>query len=135
VSNITKACGISRQTFYHHFRDKYSVIEYLYEPAIKEIGMGCGSDIQEVLLRMYEECCNNRANYISVISYEGQNSFEEYCIKGNREFFMEYFTQKYGNGNLDKSLETAIDSSCHGAAFTLISWIRNGMKECSEFIA
>ena len=138
VSDIAKACDISRQTFYHHFKDKYSVIEYLYEPAIKkikEIGMGCGGDIQEALLKMYQECYNNRAYYMSVISYEGQNSFEEYCIKGNREFFIEYLTQKYGNGNLDKSLEIAIDFSCHGAAYTLISWIRNGMKESPEFIA
>lgn len=138
VSDIAKACGISRQTFYHHFKDKFSVMEYLYEPAIrqiKEINMGYGNDIQEALLRMYQECYDNRAYYMSIVSYEGQNSFEEYCMKGNREFFIEYFAQKNGNRILDKSLEIAIDFSCYGAAFTLISWIRNGMKESPEFIA
>lgn len=138
VSDITSACGISRQTFYHHFKDKYAVIEYLHEPAVNmilEIAEGSASDIRSALLRMYQECYNNKEYYMSLLSYEGQNSFEEYTRNGNRNFYINFLKRKTGSDKLDKSLEIAIDFACHGAAFTLINWIRNGMKETPEYIS
>lgn len=72
---------------------------------------------------------------MSVLSYEGQNSFEEICLKNNKAFYINYLTKKYGADIIDKSMEMNIDFSCHGATFTLLNWIRKGMRETPEYMA
>lgn len=135
ISDITQACGISRQTFYHHFQDKYSVMEYIYEPATKkllEFGLG-NSNFYEAFLEMFYECYNNKAYYMSLVSYNGQNSFEEYAFKGNHNFYTNFFAHKKKK-DIAKSLEIEIDYACYGTVYTVINWIRTGMKETPEYM-
>ena len=30
ITNITKDCGVNRQTFYYHFKDVYDLLEWIY---------------------------------------------------------------------------------------------------------
>ena len=39
ITDITDACGLKRQTFYYHFRDKFELLDWIYftdaiQPAI-----------------------------------------------------------------------------------------------------
>ena len=36
VSAIVKNCGISQRTFYHHFKDKYDLMEWSYLHALDD---------------------------------------------------------------------------------------------------
>ena len=36
VKDITKNCGINRQTFYYHFEDKFKLLEWIYENDLLE---------------------------------------------------------------------------------------------------
>ena len=37
VRDVVEACGVSRQTFYYHFRDITEVIEYLVQQALRDM--------------------------------------------------------------------------------------------------
>ena len=41
VIEITQHCGISRNTFYYYFKDKYSVIEWIFQTEIVPILTPC----------------------------------------------------------------------------------------------
>ena len=30
IADLTKACGLNRQTFYYHFQDKYELLTWIY---------------------------------------------------------------------------------------------------------
>lgn len=135
ISDITQACSISRQTFYHYFQDKYEVIEYIYEPAtrkLSEFSLG-NSSFHEAFLDMFYECYNNKEYYMSIVSYKGQNSFEDYAFKGNYNFYTNFFAHKQKE-DLVKSLEIEIKYACSGTVYTVINWIRSGMKETPEYM-
>ena len=38
VTELCRACGVSRKTFYYHFQDKYAILELLQETYARELG-------------------------------------------------------------------------------------------------
>ena len=37
ISEITNNCGMSQPTFYHHFKDKYDLIVWIYTTRVSEV--------------------------------------------------------------------------------------------------
>ena len=52
VKNIVDECRISRQTFYYHFKDIFSVVEFLYLRMIKRAKIECvkADDLVEIIM-------------------------------------------------------------------------------------
>ena len=79
VIDICEACGVSRKTFYYHFKDKYDLTEWIFETEF--IATLKRSDGQEVWHFVGEVCqyfYKERAFYGEVLKYQGQNSFQQY---------------------------------------------------------
>lgn len=75
VTTIMKTAGLRRQTFYDFFRDKYDVLEWIYQ---SEIG-GKSNRItfaswSRTLTDMVTYFANNRAFYRAVLTIDGQNA-------------------------------------------------------------
>ncbi len=45
VSDITSKCGISRQTFYNHFLDKYDLVNWIYQQLLHATTRRIGIDL------------------------------------------------------------------------------------------
>ena len=79
VGSICSQCGLSRKSFYYHFKDKYELINWIYYTEFVEKVMEKQIDSSWSL---FEEMCNyfyeNRDFYNKTFRVEGQNSFSEY---------------------------------------------------------
>ena len=65
VDQVARGAGLSRQTFYRHFRDKYDLINWYFDKLLLESfdEMGSGRTVREGLDRNAVEASLNRAVY------------------------------------------------------------------------
>ena len=72
VSHICEECGMNRKSFYYHFKDKYDLVNWIFDTEITKI--------------FYK----HRTFYSKVLQIEGQNSFTEHfrdsLVPVNRKF-------------------------------------------------
>ena len=85
VSDICDHCHMNRKSFYYHFRDKYDLVNWIFDTELVELnqvkalymsGNSYGFDDQwkniEVVCNYFYE---NRTFYRRVLKVDGQNSF------------------------------------------------------------
>ena len=83
VSHIADHAGMSRKSFYYHFKDKYDLVGYIFDT---EFEAYCKTNPNQ---KQFEQLCHylyeQREFYRAVLDYEGQNSFKEYLLCFIRE--------------------------------------------------
>ena len=79
VSDICERCQMNRKSFYYHFKDKYELVNWIFDTefldAIHEQEIKTGWDILSILCRYLYA---NKEFYRRALKIEGQNSFEEH---------------------------------------------------------
>lgn len=85
VSDICERCSMNRKSFYYHFRDKYNLVNWIFDTEFVELNQANCLDIG-LLSQNFDErwqyieiICNyfyeNRIFYRKVLKVDGQNSF------------------------------------------------------------
>jgi probable dihydroxyacetone kinase regulator len=80
VSDIVDNCGLTRQAFYYHFRDKYDLMNWIYYTETACF-MNSYNKVEHWLDGLTDLCNYMRRNktfYINALNTSGQNSFQEY---------------------------------------------------------
>ena len=115
VGHICGKCDMNRKSFYYHFRDKYDLVNWIYNTEF--IAMAREKSYEGTFILFYDICKyfeNNRQFYRKILKYEGQNSFLEYfqelmsLIIGkrvskifendeNNKFYTDFFTSAFVN--------------------------------------
>ena len=79
VGDICENCGMSRKSFYYHFKDKYDLVNWIfYTEFIMEVNR---SDCQSAWALFSSMCTyfyRERVFYRNALLIEGQNSFQSY---------------------------------------------------------
>ena len=94
VSDICEKCGMNRKSFYYHFKDKYDLVNWIFDTEITKIfseeewkNAGFTWDILEKICAYFYK---HRTFYSKVLQIEGQNSFTEHfrdiLLPVNRKF-------------------------------------------------
>lgn len=137
ISDITKCCGLNRQTFYYHFQDKYELLNWIYynELFVKAIE---GISFENWSERIY----------ILLESMKEEKSFYINTIKSCDEYFKEYLlniTNVLFNGaieKLDEKNKLPEDAKkfisqfySFGICGVILSWVKSGMQENTRSVA
>lgn len=82
VREITDRAGLTRPTFYTYFKDKYEIIEYIFETEVAEpvrpfLDKGF---LRESVLYFLVQLEKDKAFYREISQFEGQNSFAD-CLR------------------------------------------------------
>lgn len=89
VGDIVDACGLNRNSFYYHFKDKYDLVNWIfYNEFVVSISYQDYAkpwDFVEHVCRFFYE---NRKFYANALSDSGQNSFTEYFSEIMRSVIM-----------------------------------------------
>lgn len=93
VSDICAACGMSRKSFYYHFRDKYDLVGWIFEAEFvepnRERSFSSSWEFFDALCSYFYA---NRAFYVNAFAMRGQNSFAEYFSEFLRPLASGYFS-------------------------------------------
>lgn len=135
VGDIARECGISRNTFYYHFKDKYDLISWIFYTEITSI---LNDDLsldhwRENLLALCRYLQENRDFYLNVLEFRGQNSFTE-CL-------MDFYQGLVGRLLFQSNLQFSLSSRqirtfsrfyAYGITGVILDWARNGMTADPE---
>ncbi len=138
VTQIIDACGISRQTFYNHFKDKYDIIEYVFDriasQATAAVYRGEGY-LENAIKEMLYVFQNNREYYSTVARMQGQNSFREFFSEYTNTFYSSVLERLLGKDALTFDIRYMIRYNAYGISHMVVDYMLSGMKEDPEVIA
>lgn len=99
VSEICSLCGMNRKSFYYHFKDKYELVIWIFQVEfIETMRVHPFSDPWATLSEVCSYMFHEREFYRNALSYEGQNSFQDFFLSFLRSMvgliFRERFSEK-----------------------------------------
>ena len=83
VGDIVEECGLNRNSFYYHFKDKYDLVNWIfYTDMINRIQVdnvltGSTWELVDTITHYFYE---NKSFYMNALSVSGQNSFAEFFV-------------------------------------------------------
>ena len=136
VREITDRCGVTRQTFYRSFRDKYDLVNWYFEKlaqqSFKQMGVSC--TLREGLLKKFAFIKNEERFFAAAFSSTDCNSVVAYDYECIFRFYREIIEKKTG-APLSGDLEFLLEMYCRGSIDMTAKWARTGMQRSCEEMA
>ena len=79
VADICEKCGMDRKSFYYHFRDKYDLVNWIFDVEFIEVMLKkAPADNKDILTNLSFYFYENHSFYRKALSVTGQNSFSDH---------------------------------------------------------
>ena len=131
VGDIVKECGLTRQAFYYHFKDKYDLMNWIYYTETARFM--CSYDtVDNWTDGLKDLCCYMKENsvfYINALNTTGQDSFPEYLQEYIRNISIAVIENMSDTGFDQEKWGFTIDFFSTAFIGLIIKWANNGMKE------
>lgn len=141
IKLISEECGITRQTFYYHFRDIYALVEWIYaEEASKALGGRKTYDTwQEGYLMIFTYVLENRQFVIRTFHSLSREHLERFLYSETYALLKGVIDEKAAAmdcGSRVREEEKAFIAHFYKYSFVglMLDWIENGMKEEPQLI-
>lgn len=138
VSDIAENCGLTRQAFYYHFKDKYDLMNWIYYTETAYF-MGSYNKVEHWTDGLKDLCCymqQNKVFYVNALNTTGQNSFQEYLHNYIREISMSVIENITDVEFDDKRWGFIAEFIATAFVGLIVRWANGGMKEDpAEYIA
>lgn len=132
VADIVQNCGINRQTFYYHFKDKYDLVNWIYynEVVSAVTAKKAFHEWSDVLLEILNIMKKEKYFYRNALNVTGQNAFKEYFFSLTKSLLLEIITAiEDGKGIREADRNFIAEFYTYGLVGIVTQWARDGMKE------
>lgn len=128
VSEITAACGVSRQTFYNNFKDKYDVIDWIYRTKAIDYLSLIGEDCtwQEAVIKKLEIIRENALFYKKAYR---QQWFLDSFYDITKTLYLDLIKKQHP---LTDDIIFMTEFYCHACVAKTGEWLRSGFKQTPE---
>lgn len=136
IREITDACGVTRQTFYRNFLDKYDLINWYFERLLEEsfAHMGSGKSVYEGLCRKFAYIKAERSFFRAAFASDEQNSLKEHDFASIYSFYQNKIVEKTGCAP-DECIAFQLEMYCRGSIAMTVKWVLGGMPQPPEVLA
>lgn len=136
VKQIVDQCGVTRPTFYRHFKDKYDLINWYFDRLAQKSfkQMGISLTLREGLVRKFEFIKGEGKFFAAAFSSESQNCLMEYDYECIYQFYCEII-HKQGIEKISEELEFLLRMYCRGSIAMTVEWATKGMKLLPQQLA
>jgi probable dihydroxyacetone kinase regulator len=137
ITDITKSCGLNRQTFYYHFQDKFELLNWIfYNEVINVLTDDLTLDKwQDILLRMLQIMEKDKLFYQNAINQSFQEEFTNYLLEISVALFCNIIDNLAGDKKIDSEDKKFIaEFLSFGVVGLVVYWVKNGMKKPSDQI-
>lgn len=132
INDIAEDCGISRMTFYYHFKDIYDLVEWACEEDAKKIleGKDDYKTWTQGFLNLFEEVLKNKPFILNVYRSVGREQVENYLYEIGYDLLLNVIEEKaQGMTVRDEDKEFIADFYKYAFVGLMLDWVKNGMKE------
>jgi probable dihydroxyacetone kinase regulator len=134
VKDIVDDCGLTRQAFYYHFKDKYDLMNWIYYTETARFMTSYNK--VEHWMNGLTNLCNymrqNKAFYINALNTTGQNSFQEYLHDYVRDISISVIENTQNAGFEEENWEFITEFIATAFVGLIVRWANNGMKDDPE---
>ena len=135
ISDITSACGLNRQTFYYHFRDKYDLLNWIFYndaimPFVEKLSFDNWSD---KLCTMLTTIYNSSRFYTNALKTSYGEEFRAYIHNVSTKVFTDIIENVSGNYFIaDEDKQFIAEFFSYGMTGTVTTWVQQGMRDTPE---
>ena len=139
VTSIAENCGLTPPTFYHHFKDKYDLIAWIYaanaQKYIDKIGHN-NYAWRDTILDGLNYFAENRQFAVNALTHtSGQNAFLNQLVTANTRFIAGQITKALMSERIPEDLMTMVSIYCYGTGQYLMQWLVDGASVSPEKVA
>jgi probable dihydroxyacetone kinase regulator len=139
VSDIVKGCGLNRQTFYYHFKDKYDLVNWIYYSEIITTlsPISDGADWSAAIKKALNIMRKDKAFYAGSLNLDGQSILRDYLFRATRDMLIKILEKPNFREatNLEPDDRILIaEFYTYGLVGMVIQWVRKGMAEAPDEI-
>lgn len=133
VKDIVMGGGVTRQTFYRNFLDKYDLINWYFDKLVLQsfAQIGMGNKVGESLRKKFEFIVKEQAFFTGAFRSDDQNSLKEHDFELILQFYKDLIARKSGQP-LGEELEFLLEMYCRGSVYMTVKWVLSGMKNSPE---
>lgn len=136
VTDIVKKTGMTRQTFYRYFKDKYDLVNWYFERLADKsfLQIGESETLFEGLTKKFTFILNDRIFFQEAFKSKDYNNVENYDYHCIYDFYKSVITKKL-KGPLSEDIDFLLRMYCHGSITMTVEWAVNGMKMSPQDMA
>ena len=134
ISDITNDCGLSRQTFYYHFRDIFDMIRWIYNSeSLNEIGgRGGYGTWQDKIRELFDYTLNNKSLILGTFNSKCRNDLVGYYMDVSIRKISDIVKMKSDGDIAEKDKKFIASVYAYAFVGIMVDWISDEMKESSE---
>ena len=124
VTQIVQTCGVTRQTFYRNFQDKYDLINWYFDKLLLEsfAQMGDGLTVYEGLTRKFEFIQKERVFFAGAFRSDDHNSLRVHDYELILDFYTQLIGRKTGR-QPEENILFPLRLYCRGSIDMTVEWI------------
>lgn len=129
VKDIVEGCGLTRQTFYRNFQDKYDLVNWYFEKLAEKSFKKMGSELtlREGLIKKLSFIQEEHVFFSQAFQSHDHNSLIAYDYDSIFEFYENVIRKKTG-GPLSEDICFLLEMYCQGSVNMTVDWVTGGMK-------
>ena len=135
ISDITEDCGISRMTFYYHFKDIYDLVEWACaEDAARALQNKKTYDTwQQGFVQIFHAVRENKVFVMNVYRCVNREQVEKYLVPLTDQLIMGVITERAA-GMTVREADQQFIAQVYSYAFVgiMLDWIRDDMRADHE---
>ena len=139
ISQITANCGLSQPTFYHHFKDKYDLIVWVYVRDVQQIMDridGDGAPWHDSLLTGAQYFAAKRDYVINALRHtSGHDSFLRHVQEVNIGLLVREVRRKLMTERIPDLIMGQIKVYVYGTVQLMVEWLQSDMPVPAEEMA
>ena len=139
VNDIVEEAGVSKQTFYNYFHDKYDLFSYAVITVLQSnltTSEENACSFMETIRNYYQTVLMEQDFYRSFIRDVSAREQIFSCIMDfSASYFNRRVLEKYGDGNIPEDVTLAIQFCSVGNAKLVVDWMLNKMEKSPETMA
>ena len=136
VKQITEKCGLTRQTFYRNYQDKYDLINWYFDKLLAKSfeHMGQGRTVYDALVKKFTYIQEEQTFFAAAFRYDEQNSLRQHDFELILEFYETIICEKTGKIP-GENIQFLLEMYCQSSIYMTIRWVTGELTCTPEKLA
>lgn len=131
VTDIVRRSGLTRQTFYRNFLDKYDLVNWYFERLAQKSfkQMGISFSLRDGLIQKFNFIQDEKRFFAQAFQSRDCNSLVRYDYDSILQFYTNIIMKKTGN-SIPNDIQFLLEMYCRGSIDMTVQWV-TGMIDMS----
>lgn len=136
VKEIVETCGLTRQTFYRNFQDKYDLINWYFDKLLAKSfeHMGQGKTVYDALVKKFTYIQEEQKFFSAAFRYDEQNSLRQHDFELILAFYENLICEKNGKFP-EENVLFLLEMYCNSSIYMTVKWVTGEVTCTPEELA